>query len=86
MHIGFHAVEPNFDKNMRKEEFYSAYNNVNKAIDNFAEQYSLAHVLRLHYFYCNLYMLNKVKESNFGLLGADSKTRDSYDLNKKENE
>lgn len=49
--IGFHWIEPEFNKNISIEEFYRSFNTVNNLITNFAGDSTLTTTLRFHYFY-----------------------------------
>lgn len=84
--FGFHAIQPEFDRNIKFADFQVSFCNVYGAICRFADSTSLSPVLRLHYYYGNdsiITFINNCREIQ-GLLCADD-DRDSYDLNKNEN-
>lgn len=85
--FGFHAVRPEFDQNIKLEDFKTSFMKVYNAIYHFADTASLCHVLRLHYFYGNDSIITFINNWGGvkGLLCADDE-RDSYNLNKEENE
>lgn len=85
--IGFHSVteaSPE-EEGMTTEEFAEGFQEVNREILAFAGEKSLAHVLRLHYWYATDEMVNVLKEQGIeGLLCNDSKDV-CYNLSETEN-
>lgn len=85
--IGFHSIteaSPE-EEGMTTEEFAEGFQEVNREILAFAGEKSLAHVLRLHYWYATDEMVNVLKEQGIeGLLCNDSKDV-CYNLSETEN-
>lgn len=85
--IGFHSIteaSPE-EEGMTTEEFAEGFQKVNREILAFAGEKSLAHVLRLHYWYATDEMVNVLKEQGIeGLLCNDSKDV-CYNLSETEN-
>ena len=83
--FGFHAVSPEFDRQMSFRDFQASFENVYRAICHFADTASLSPVLRLHYFWGNDSVVSLLRDYGIkGLLCADDE-RDSYNLSKEEN-
>ena len=85
--IGFHSMteaDPE-EEGMTTEEFAEGFQKVNREILDFAGEKSLAHVIRLHYWYATDEMANVLKEQGIeGLLCNDSKDV-CYNLSETEN-
>lgn len=85
--FGYHAVQPNFDKEKQSKEFDRSLANVNKSISCWAGESSLAPCLRLHYYFADSTMIDILKKHKiFHLLGADDKGRKSYNLNEEQSD
>lgn len=85
--IGFHSMteaDPE-EEGMTTKEFAEGFQKVNREILDFAGEKSLAHVIRLHYWYATDEMANVLKEQGIeGLLCNDSKDV-CYNLSETEN-
>ncbi|MDE5567208.1 MAG: hypothetical protein K2J12_02075 [Muribaculaceae bacterium] len=77
--IGFHSDSPVFNNKITKHEFRTSINEVNNAINRFADTSVIAKTLRLHYYFCPDSLIHCL-ENVTTLLCADSKNRISYNL------
>lgn len=83
--FGFHAIQPEFNRNIKYKDFSDSFSNVCRAICRFADTTSLCPILRLHYYYGNDSIITFISNLGVkGLLCADDE-RDSYDLDESEN-
>lgn len=79
LRIGYHSSRAEFDSLVSVADFRDSYNNLNKAIAQFADSSMIASTLRFHYFFAPDSLLN-VLTGVKTLLCADDSNRLSYNL------
>lgn len=84
--IGFHSITEQSpeETGLGTEEFLEGFEKVNREICRFAGQDSLAHVLRLHYWYATDPMVEELKERGVEGLLCGRATNECYNLKEKQ--
>lgn len=82
--IGFHSISESSPEDMELSDFINGFEKVNETIDRIAGKDSLAHVLRLHYWYATDEMVQALAQRGVtGLLCGDN-GETSYHLTDKQ--